>query len=427
MKILQIHKFYSKKKGGGSVTAFFEMIKLLEKNGHKVSVFSMDDPINEKTPYQKYFTENFDLNAKMSLSKKVSLAFKIIYNREAEKKIEQLIVDEKPNIAHLHNIYHYLSPSILRPLKKHNIPIVLTLHAYKEICPNYLLYINGKICEKCKGAKFYNCFFNRCIKDSQLASFLGMIEAYFHRIIKSYDAIDLFLAPSNFIKNKYEEFRIDPKRIIQFSNPFNLEKFAEFENIPKHEKNYFLYYGRLSHEKGIDDLIRAVYEIKKIEKLSGNMLYIVGQGAERKHLDQLTYKLGLNDDVKFLGPKLGRELFEIVHSAKFCVVPSVWYENSPMVIVESQLLKCPVIASDLGGSKELIDNSDLSPVFKAGDVSDLARKIKQLLALSPEERNLIGEKARKKMLQTFEEKEIYNTLINIYTDLLNKKKTKKVL
>jgi glycosyltransferase involved in cell wall biosynthesis len=137
MRILQIHKYFSKKRGGGSVTAFFEIIKMLEKHKHKIGVFSMQDKNNLKNKSEKYFTPFFDLNQKMSFIDKIKIVPKIIYNVEAQKKLQELIDNEKPEIAHIHNIYHYLSLSIVDTFKKNKIPMIITLHDYKAICPNY--------------------------------------------------------------------------------------------------------------------------------------------------------------------------------------------------------------------------------------------------------------------------------------------------
>lgn len=417
MKILQVHKYFTKKRGGGSVTAFLEMVKMLEKRGHNVSVFSMQDPQNEATPFAKYFPSYFDLNAKASFWKKIHWAVKLIYNREAEKKMAELIAAECPEIAHLHNIYHYLTPSIISPLKKRHIPVVMTLHDYKIICPNYKLFNQGKLCEKCQGGKYYQCFLNKCLKDSWGASFLAMLEAYFHKILKSYDQVDLFLAPSDFMRKKCLEFGIAPEKIKKIRNLFD---FKEAETIPENtqEKDYFLFFGRLSEEKGLINLIQAVKKLVVTGKIGTNHLLIVGKGPQEAELKNLIKQEDLEDKIILTGFKEGLELKEIILGSKFVVVPSLWHENAPMVVIESQFYGKPVIVSDRGGMKESIIEGQTGLVFAAENVDALAQKINQLLELAYEERMAMGQAGKENIQKINNEEEIYQELLETYRKLL---------
>lgn len=417
MKILQIHKYYSKKRGGGSVAVFFELIKLLSLKGHKVSIFSMQDTLNEKSFYDKYFTSHFDLNEKMSFWKKIKLIPKIIYNLEAKKNIEKLIINEKPDIAHLHNIYHYLSPSIIDSLKKHNIPIVMTLHAYKEICPNYKLFVKGKICEKCKDGKYYNCLLNKCLKNSFAKSFIATVEAYFHKFRKTYEKVDIFISPSQFLKEKYVEFGIPQEKIKVLRYHINFSDYA-FKDETFAEDNYFLCYGRLAEEKGINDLILATKTLKDSGDLKNNLLCIVGHGPEELKLKKTVSELDLENEIKFLGFKQGEELKKIITHSKFTTLPSVWYDNSPLVISETQLFGKPIIVSDLGGSKESIIKNKTGIIFEAGNIPDLAEKIKAMLNLSREERKKMGQLGAQNIRKIHTEDTLYQKLINLYTGLL---------
>ena len=400
------------------MTVFFEMLKILSQKGHEVIVFSMDDKDNEPSAYSKYFTEHFDLNDRVGIWEKAKRASKFLYNFEAKRKLEKLIIAEKPQIAHLHNIYHYLSPSIIDTLKKHNVPIVLTLHAYKEICPNYKLFVKGKICEKCKGGKYYHCFANKCLKDSFSASFLAMLEAYLHRLLGTYEKVNMFIAPSEFIKNKCVEFGIPQEKITVIRNPIDAGQIKNMPDSKVSEKNYFLNYGRLSSEKGIADLIRATAKLEKENKLGENELYIVGKGPEEKKLKNLVGELGLAGKIKFLGFKQGRELADIIGRAKFIVVPSIWYDNSPMVVLEAQIAKRLVIISDLGGTKESIIPGETGNVFEAGNVDELAEKIEKTLRLSQAERLSMGEKGSTNILKINDNEKIYRETMEVYATLL---------
>lgn len=415
MKILQIHKYYTKNRGAGSVTAFFETIKLLKRKGHKVIIFSMNDPDNYPTKYQKYFTEHFDLNV-ISFWKKVWLIPKTIFNREAQRNLEQLIKDEKPDVAHIHNIYHYLTPSIFHTLKKMKVPMVFKLSDYKAICPNKFLFNQGKICEKCKGGKYYWCFLNRCIKNSWAFSFVGMIEAYVHRWLKSYEKIDLFLAPSEFMKRKCIEFGIPENKIKILRNVMNPDSFKKPANF--REENHFLYVGRISQEKGIDQAIKAVKVLSKRGILGQSKFYIMGKGDDEGRLQNLVNRLGLKKQVDFLGFMTGAKRDEIITNSKFMIVPSIWYDNSPTVISEAGMLGKPVIVSDLGGSPEMVIDEETGFVCDAMNVGELATVIHRMLNLGKEKRERMGQQGREFIGKINNEGEYYEKLMRYYKGLL---------
>lgn len=415
MKILQIHKYYSKKIVGGSMTAFFETKNLLEKKGHQVAVFSMQAPDNEPSRYEKYFIKNFDIE-RAGFWGKIKLIPKTIYNHEAQKNLEKLIQDFQPEVAHVHNVYHYLTPSIFHTLKKHKIPVVFKLSDYKAICPNYKLFTQGNVCERCKGHKYYNCLLHKCMKDSYLASFVGAVEAYAHWLKKSYEKIDLFLAPSQFMKEKCVQFGIPEEKIKILRNVINME---QYQNVPQSEEdNFFLYYGRISAEKGIDNLIKAVSKLKRENGLGGNKLYITGKGPFENELKKKASKLGLKKEVVFTGPKYGDELRELVLKSKFVVLPSIWHDNSPLVVSESQLLGKPVIVSDRGGTREMILDGKSGFVFETENPDDLAGKIEKMLELSADERRKMGEFGKENISQLNNEESYYEKLMQYYNQII---------
>ncbi len=420
MKILQISKYYTKKRGGGSVSVLFETVKFLKKKNQDVLIFSMKDPLNEPASTSDYFINHFDINKAGSFFDKIRLALKSINNNEAAKNIERLIKDESPDITHIHNIYHYITPSIIPVLKKYKIPIVYTLHDFKLICPNYKLFTKNNICEKCKGGKYYNCLFKKCLKDSYSVSFVAMLEAYFHRIKKSYEKVDLFIAPSNFMKNKCIEFGIPEEKIKVVRNFFDLSQNIESDEVM--EKDYFLYFGRISKEKGIADLILATKKIKDSGKLGNNKLFIVGHGPEKEVLEKLSEENGMKKEIEFLGFREGQELQDMIRQSKFVVIPSVWYENSPMALIESQSLGRPAIVSNIGGTKESIIDKKTGLVFEAGNFSDLSDKISQMLKMRPEERKNMGKEGQKNILNMHDPEKIYSELMDTYKNLLTSKK-----
>jgi glycosyltransferase involved in cell wall biosynthesis len=362
MKILQINKFFYLK--GGSERHFFAVSDLLRRNGHEVVEFSMNDRRNRPSAYSDFFI------GEINYSKSVlSNIFKFLYNFEASRKLAKLIKKENPAVAHLHNIYHQLSPSIIHTLKKYKIPMVMTLHDYKVICPNYTLFNKGEICEKCKGGKYYNCFSGSCIKNSHEKSLLGAIEAYLHRdVLKSYEQIDKFIAPSQFIKNKFIEFGVDGERIEVIENFTEMMSDSSAQVV----EDYLLFFGRLSKEKGVNVLLDAMREIDDVK------LKIAGDGPDKINyqLSIKNYKLGSR--IEFVGEKSGEELNELVRKARAIVVPSVWYENMPMNILEAVAMGKVIIASRVGGIPEIIEDKENGFLFRMDDADDLATKIDEL-------------------------------------------------
>ncbi|MFA5359349.1 MAG: glycosyltransferase [Patescibacteria group bacterium] len=410
MKIIQINKFYYKK--GGSESYVFALSELLEKAGHKVMPFAMADEKNEKTPYDKYFSAPVNLE-KFNFKDIV----KLFYNREAARQLEKLIKAERPDIAHLHNISHQLSSSIIDVLKKYHVPVVQTLHDYKLICPNYKLFSGGRACYKCRGGKYYNCALNKCVKNSFSKSLLASLEAYFCYWRGIYKKIDLFIAPSKFMKDICVSFGVADNKIKVLNNFQNkiISSSSAISNEP-----YLLYYGRLSEEKGIEVLAKAMALINKNIKLK-----IIGEGPDFNKIRNLIKKLNLTDRIEMLGAKYGQELNNYVANSKAVIVPSIWPENFPYVVLEAMSAGKPVIASAIGGLKEMITDGENGFLFKAGDVKSLALAIDKLYNADQEKLSsfaLLSSKNYQAENHLTKIIEIYQQLIDKYSKRNNVKK-----
>jgi glycosyltransferase involved in cell wall biosynthesis len=361
MKILMINKFFYIK--GGSETYYFSLKKLLEDNGHTVIDFSMMDNRNYETPFSKFFVKNVDFNASSGIISKVRIAKNIIYSTEAKKNLKRLIKETKPDIAHLHIFQHQLSPSILDVLEEFKIPTIYTAHDLKMLCLNYMMMTNGQICEKCKKGRYINCFKQKCVKNSKTKSLINVVEGYVHKWRHSYDVIDKIITPSDFYRNKFIQFGISPNRVTHIPN-FTNSNYLIVNQLPEKEK-YFLYFGRLSHEKGIMTLIKAMYGMKQ-------HLYVVGTGPIE---DEIMKFIQGNEitNIKVLGFKAGQELTDIVGNSIAVILPSEWYENGPYSAIEALQYGKPLIGSDIGGIPELINGNGY--IFKHGDVEELKNTI----------------------------------------------------
>ena len=334
------------------------------------------------------------------MKNKIKYGFKFIHSPEAVYKVEKLVQKEKPGIAHLHNIYHQLTPSIIPLLKKYDVKVVLTLHDGKLICPSYLMLNRGRICTDCADGSFWRPFLKNC-QASLPYGLLFSIEAYWHRWVKSYEKADLFITPSHFLK-KLVSKRIDPGRIRVLRNGIETSTYSpEWA-----DQGYILYFGRLSREKGVETLLKAH------RRLTGRMpLMVVGTGPLE---EKLRDKYG-ND--KFIGHKDGEGLKEIIGNAAFVVVPSEWYENCSMVVLEAMAMGKAVIGSRIGGIPEQIDDGTTGLLFKMGDVDDLREKM-ALLSQDQNMREKMGRRARQKVEHEYSFDTHCKQLLDIYSSLL---------
>ena len=353
MKIFFANKFFYPK--GGSETVFFQERKFLLNNGHKVIDFSMEHPDNLFSEHCDYFAPSVDYRSadktrkSMSFFKNLRMAINFVHNRKVVQRLTALIQKEKPDIAHLHNIYHQLTPAIIPILKNAGARVVLTLHDYKLICPTYSMFNDGASCNKCEGKYFGQATINRCQEGSYFKSCLLSIEGYWHKWMRSYDKVDLFLCPSQFIGDMVSKYRIDRKRIRVLHNGIDVKIY----NCSEQDDEYAIYFGRISKEKGVETLLKAH------QSLSNRLpLKIVGVGPVMPELRKRYLK------AEFAGYKTGEELKELIRRASFVVVPSEWHENCSMSVLESMAYGKPIIASRVGGMPEQIEDNKTGLLFE---------------------------------------------------------------
>jgi len=404
MKILLANKFFYVK--GGADSSFFCTARLLKDHGHKISFFSMQHPDNFDSEYSKYFVENRDLDDQSALNV-LKASLNILYSFEAKRKIKNLVSVEKPDIAHLNNIYHQLSPSIIHVLKKKRIPIIMTLRDYKIVCASYSMIANGKVCERCKDGRYISCLFQKCVKDSRLKSLLNTFEMYLHhKILRIYDLVDVFISPSLFLKNKVEEMGFRGK-VVYLPNFVSL---GEYRPQYQSKETSFVYFGRLSKEKGLFTLIEAMNGLEA-------KLKIIGEGPLREVLVDRVKAVG-EKNIEFLGYKMGEELKKELQNSIAVVVPSEWYENNPRSVIEAFACGKPVIGARIGGIPELVRDNETGLTFESGNVDDLREKIQKLIG-NPQRCNEMGKAARKRVEQKWGEESHYQKLMEIYSAAVN--------
>lgn len=402
MKILMVNKFHYLK--GGSEKYYFGLAKLLKDHGHEIAFFSMEDEKNIHTDCAEYFTKKLDTNNKLN-------AINIIYSKENEKRMKEVLEEFRPDIVHLNNFQRQLSSSIIKPIKKRNIPIVYTAHDLQAICPAILMLDGNKnICEDCIKNKYINCIRKRCIKFSKLKSILGVIEAKYYDNKKIYTKkINAIITPSEFLKDKLVKKGIDEKLISVIHN------FIDIENEGMKDKGYALYLGRLSIEKGIINLVKA------FKNIQNHKLIIAGTGVEKENIKKYIDDNKMNDKVELVGFLQQNEMNKYIKNAKFVVVPSICYENFPYSILEAQMMEKPVIAANLGGIPEFIKNEENGLLYKHDDIHELTKKI-QILFEDDILLHKLQENIRKIDKYQYSKENYYNSIINIYQNLLLERK-----
>lgn len=408
MKILLVNKFHYIK--GGSETYYFGLADLLRAHGHEVIFFSMKDEKNFPCSEEKYFVENVDFNAPMSKLATAKAAWRMLYSREAKKKFEALLLAEKPDLIHLNIFQSQLTGSIVDVAKKHGIPMVYTAHDLKSVCPNYQMLNHGAVCEKCLGGKYGNCAKEKCMKDSGAKSLLATMEARTYRFRKIYKKIDYVITPSRFYREKLKESGVFDCEIEYMAN--FLADDSLYATAPS-EGDYFLYFGRLSREKGVPTLIKAYATLKTDRKL-----LVVGTGPVAEQAKETVKELHLEDRVELPGFKSGEDLKNTVKGARCVILPSEWYENGPYSAMEAMAAGKPIIASRYGGLPELVEEGRTGYIFTPGDAEGLAAALGKMDALSESEVLAMSLENIEKAKVMFGKEQYYTRLLQIYESLI---------
>lgn len=412
MKIILVHKFW--RKVGGAEVYFQDVARILRKEGHEVKIFTTDyDAEDSKDVFVRdenvVFGTSVDyLNG--SILEKIKAIPEVIYSRTNKEQFRQLLKSFQPDIVHVFAIYITITPSILDACTEEGIPVVMSCNDYKHICPNYRLFHHGKICEDCKGGKFYKAIVNNCCKHSRAVSILSAVEAYVHDRRNIWKGnVHTFLFESRFMLNKTAEFWGEKAARLEFlGKPFN----ATLHAYSATAKDYLLFIGRLSDEKGVDILLSAMKLVPEAK------LLIAGNGNYREVLEQQMAKENITN-VTFLGPKWGDELEKLLQECRFVVVPSIWYENFPYVMMEAYSRGKAVIGSDKGGIPEYIEHGETGFVFPSHDSEILANYIR-ILWNDPEKSLKMGLSAKQFADNNFNDSTFYQRLMQIYQKVTGK-------
>jgi glycosyltransferase involved in cell wall biosynthesis len=390
----------------GTEVYMFELMELMKAQGHEVALFSMADPRGQPTPYDRHFLPNIDFKKPAhGLFARAKLAAHVIYSTDARRRLRQLILEFQPDVAHVRNIYHHLSPSILWELKAQGVPVLYHLNDFKLLCPTYNMVAKGQACERCRGGHFRHVLTEGCYTGPPGSTLLLMAEAYIHRWLGTYrKCINHFLTPSRFAKEKLIKNGYTAGKITVLPHFQKLPSQAPPNPAPNAP---ILYFGRLSPEKGVADLLRAMKHLPHVQ------LQIAGDGPQRSELETLARELCLTN-VKFAG-HVGRKVLDyMIASARFTVLPSRAYETLGKTILESYAWGRPVIASDLGSRRELIDQGETGLLYPPGNVEQLGKAI-TFLAERPELAAQMGLAGHRFVATQHAPEAHYRALISLYT------------
>lgn len=387
MKILMVNKFLYP--NGGSETYMFKLGEYLTKMGHSVEYFGMEHKDRCVGNRAEQYTSNMDFHSAGAFDK-IKYSLKTIYSKEAREKMKIVLKNFQPDVVHLNNFNFQLTPSIICAVMDYEkesgkrIKLIYTAHDYQLVCPNHMMYTNDHICERCLGGNFLNCTKGRCIHGSMLKSLIGTIEAELYNHKSTYDRIDTIICCSEFMKTKLDSNSVFKNKTVTLHN--FIDKIDKKETV---KKDYILYFGRFAKEKGIETLIDAS-DVKFI---------CAGSGPMEETVDQA-------DNLENIGFKTGTELETLIREAKCTVYPSIWYENCPFSVMESIMYGTPVVASDIGGIPELIDDGKTGYLFEAGNAEKMIEAIHKI------DSKKMSENCLEKQFDTIED--YYEKLISIY-------------
>jgi glycosyltransferase involved in cell wall biosynthesis len=360
MKILMVNKFLYP--NGGSETYIFKLGDYLKSIGHDVEYFGMEHEGRCVSNSAEQYTADMDFHTNSALTK-LTYPIKTVYSPEAKRKMGIVLEDFCPDVVHLNNFNYQLTPSIIYAVKKYEkksgkrVKIIYTAHDYQLICPNHMMQdMNGEICEKCINGAFINCTKGSCIHSSKAKSLVGTAEATLYRLLKTYRYIDCVICPSEFMKNKLDTNPYLSGKTVTLHNFIDNVKYEASE-----KKDYVLYFGRYSKEKGIENILKAT-----------DINFICAGTGEYDN------KLNEAEHITNVGFKSGKELETLIREAKCSVYPSIWYENCPFSVMESIMHGTPVIGADIGGIPELIDGGKTGFLFESGNTQDMVNAIKKI-------------------------------------------------
>ncbi len=406
MRVLQINKYLFPRDGVTTVVA--ETIRILRERGHEITAFGQADARNFTTDLRAAYVPSIELDAALrSLRGRLAALARIFWGGGSARALARFVDETRPDVAHVHNIYHHLSPRCIAVLARRGIPVVMTLHDYKLFCPDYLFLRptegGPRPCTSCLAHGPFDALRFRCVRGSAPASLVCFLEALAHR--RLWSMVDAFIAPSAFMARSAIAAGIPRRKIALVRNP--APRVAPPEGERAAEPARILFLGRLYPEKGARILVEAFARAET----HGATLVVAGDGPERPALEALAKSRGLA--VEFPGFLQGDAKARALASARALAFPSAWHENCPMAILEAFACGTPVVASAVGGIPELVIDGTNGLLVPPGNVHALAEKISAICVSSALAARL-GQSARASAASEFGDEMYARDIVSTY-------------
>jgi glycosyltransferase involved in cell wall biosynthesis len=405
--VLQVNKFFHPR--AGAETAFLQTRDLLREHGHEVVDFAMRHPANLASPYARHFAPPRSYDGGGRLDRRIRDAASSVYSRRVRASLGALLDERTPDVAHLHNVYHQLTLSVVDELARRRVPMVLTLHDWKIACPAYTLFTEGAPCRRCVRGSVANAVVHRCVKGSVLASSVAAAEAALARHRGTYGKIQRFIAPSHFAVDVAGMSGVEPRRIAYVPN-FLTDVELSATAAPGPREPVLLYAGRLDATKGIRQLLDAIARVS-----APAVLRIAGSGELE---DEVRAAAARDPRIEYLGRIERAELLAQLDRARAVVLPSVWEDNGPLAILEAQARGAALVVTDRGGPPEFVRDGESGLIVPAEDVAALAEAM-QLLVEDPQLAQRLGQAGRQDVQAQHSAARHYERLLSVYSEAIS--------
>lgn len=389
MRILEINKFHYVK--GGADKHFLDVTKLLREKGHEVAVFSMDHPKNELSPWKKYFVSRVGYAREDTLWHHVKGTGRMFYSWEARRKVRKLLNDFQPEVAHVHNIYHQISPSILKEIKKRGIPVVMTLHDYESISPDREEYFQNI------GNRYWKFLFYK--KYGFVQRSILVAKSYWNMIMGYHALVDFYISPSEFVRKVFLSAGI-PARKIKVMGHFLSEEDTYPSSTENGPDRYAFYYGRIVENKGIRDLV-DIFKSQKSMKL-----YLAGE-------QEGNFEVESHENIRYIGYLDKHEMKRYIMGSECVVSASKLPETFGLIALEAIERGRPFIALEAGAFREVITQG------KSGYICQDKKELAEIIhKIGNKELSFDSEMIRQEAKKRYNRDTYAKELLNIFSTLL---------
>jgi glycosyltransferase involved in cell wall biosynthesis len=402
VRVLFVNAFHYLR--GGVERTVLDESRWLAAAGHEVAHFAIRDPRNLPSPTAKYFAPPADFGEGAPALRQLAQLPRALWSRPAAAAMERLLAGFRPEVAHVHAPSRYLTPSVLRPLERARVPVVMTLHDYKPWCTNRILFAHGAPCERCRGGSHWHALTTGCVQGSRVKSAIGMAEAYLHDWIGAYRAVRRWIAPSRFVAEKTASLGLDRAKVRVLAH--GVERAAPGEapgSLP--EGRFVLFAGRLTVDKGVQ-LLPAI-----AAKLAPVPVVVAGDGP----LSSWLAREG-GSGVRQLGHLGDESLAAVMRRAGAVIVPSLFYETFGYAAAEPMADARPVVAARIGALPELVEHEATGLLAEPGDAEGFAALARR--ALEDPAAARWGEEARRRIEQLCVPRRHVEGLLAIYREAM---------